>query len=116
MWGSEDDPRPQEDWLSVREVHAAVEEHRTAAYTTVMTVLDRLAAKGVIERSKEGRTNRYRASDSRGAMTAELMRDAMADLVDSDRRSALVAFVGDATDEERTALREALAELDRREG
>nr|NLI50395.1 BlaI/MecI/CopY family transcriptional regulator [Propionibacterium sp.] len=45
--------------LSVREVHEALHYSRTVAYTTVMTVLDRLAKKGVLERRLEGRAWLY---------------------------------------------------------
>ena len=46
---------------TVREVHAAVGSTRPRAYTTIMTILDRLAQKGVVERQKSGRAWVYRA-------------------------------------------------------
>ena len=46
---------------TVREVHAAVASTRPRAYTTIMTILDRLAQKGVVERQKSGRAWVYRA-------------------------------------------------------
>jgi predicted transcriptional regulator len=46
---------------TVREVHAAVASTRPRAYTTIMTILDRLAQKGVVERHKSGRAWVYRA-------------------------------------------------------
>lgn len=45
--------------LSVRDVHAALAD-RDLAYTTVMTVLDRLAKKGICSRELEGRAWLYR--------------------------------------------------------
>ena len=48
----------------------------------------------------------------RGAMTADLMRGALEEFAERDRRGALVAFVGEASTEERAALREALAALE----
>jgi BlaI family penicillinase repressor len=47
---------------SVRDVRAALQE--TVAYTTVMTVLDRLYKKGVLERERAGRAYVYRATAS----------------------------------------------------
>lgn len=41
--------------LSVREVHERLHYSREVAYTTVMTVLDRLAKKEVVERALVGR-------------------------------------------------------------
>ncbi len=45
---------------TVREVHEAVAEYRPRAYTTIMTILDRLARKGVVTRRKIGRAYLYR--------------------------------------------------------
>jgi predicted transcriptional regulator len=46
--------------LSVREVHELLAAQRELAYTTVMTVLDRLAKKGLATRHLEGRAWLYR--------------------------------------------------------
>lgn len=48
--------------LSVREVHESLHYSREVAYTTVMTVLDRLSKKGVVERQLDGRAWLYRAT------------------------------------------------------
>jgi predicted transcriptional regulator len=109
LWSLEDD-----GWSTVREVHSALAEHRDVAYTTVMTVMDRLAKKGLLTQRKEGRAYAYRPAGSRSAMTADLMREALTEFAEQDRRTALVAFVGEADEEERAALREALAELEGR--
>ncbi len=45
---------------SVRDIHGALQPVRPRAYTTIMTILDRLAQKGVVERRKQGRAWRYR--------------------------------------------------------
>jgi predicted transcriptional regulator len=105
-------------WLTVREVHDRLAEQRDIAYTTVMTVLDRMAHKDLVEREREGRAWRYRPAQSRGAMTAEVMRQALGEFAETnkrDREAALVAFVGEASAADRQALREALAALERRE-
>lgn len=98
--------------ITVREVHAVLAESRDVAYTTVMTVMDRLARKGMTVQHKEGRAYRYQAAATRAAMTADLMRGTLDDLGSADRAPALVAFVEDASAEEIAALREALARLD----
>src|SRR5438270_1791552 len=46
---------------TVRDVHAALATTRPRAYTTIMTILDRLAQKGVVERQKTGRAWLYKA-------------------------------------------------------
>jgi predicted transcriptional regulator len=110
LWAPADEP------LTVREVHEALAAGRDLAYTTVMTVLDRMARKDLVEQQRAGRAYRYRALSSRSEMTAELMRDTLGEFAEEDRRAALVAFVDEASDADRRALREALAQLERRGG
>lgn len=103
LWSSRDGST-----LTVRDVHEKVAAQRDVAYTTVMTVMDRLARKDLVIQERDGRAYRYRATSSRGEMTASLMRGALDDIGRSDRAGALVAFVGEASDEELAALRQAL--------
>ena len=83
---------------------------RDLAYTTVMTVLDRLARKNLVVRERDGRAFRYAPRLTRAAMTAELMREAL-EGTRGDREQALVSFVGEASEEDLAALRRALADL-----
>lgn len=100
-------------WTTVREVHARLAADRDIAYTTVMTVMGRLARKGVLTQRRTGRAYSYRAAGSRSELTAEMMRATLSELGDQDRPAALVAFVEEADTEELQALR---AALDRLEG
>ena len=47
---------------TVRQVQQALSSRRPRAYTTIMTILDRMAQKGVVARRKVGRTYVYRAN------------------------------------------------------
>jgi predicted transcriptional regulator len=76
--------------LTVRQVHERV--RRDLAYTTVMTVLDRLAKKGVVLQEKVDRAYRYAPAQTREEMTAGLMLDALR--ATPDRDAALAHFVG----------------------
>lgn len=107
LWAADAD-----QWFTVREVHDSMATSRELAYTTVMTVMDRLARKDLIARERDGRAWRYRARAGRGAMTAELLRETLDDFAEHDRRSALVAFVRESSAEDVAALRQALADLD----
>jgi len=78
--------------LTVRRVHELLGRERDLAYTTVMTVLDRLAKKGVVTRETAGRAYRYAPVQSRAEMTAALMLDALR--TSPDRDAALAHFVG----------------------
>jgi len=47
---------------TVRQIRDQLAERRPRAYTTIMTIMDRLARKGVVERRKFGRAYIYRAN------------------------------------------------------
>jgi predicted transcriptional regulator len=49
---------------TVREIRDQLAARRPRAYTTIMTIMDRLARKGVVERRKVGRAYTYRANVS----------------------------------------------------
>jgi predicted transcriptional regulator len=53
---------------SVKDVRQAVAETHPLAYTTVMTVLDRLARRGLITRAKTGRAFLYAPAVSRDTL------------------------------------------------
>jgi predicted transcriptional regulator len=47
---------------TVRDIHRQLAAARPRAYTTIMTIMDRLAQKGIVTRRKSGRAYRYRAN------------------------------------------------------
>ena len=53
---------------SVKHVREVVAPSRPLAYTTVMTILDRLARRGIVTRTKAGRAFVYAPAVSRDAM------------------------------------------------
>ncbi len=50
---------------NVEEVRGKVTAEKTLAYTTVLTLLERLSKRGAVSRRKEGRGFRYRATADR---------------------------------------------------
>ncbi|WP_052462694.1 BlaI/MecI/CopY family transcriptional regulator [Nigerium massiliense] len=79
---------------SVREVHDELSAHRELAYTTVMTVLDRLAKKGIALRELDGRAWFYRPAMS----CVDLHADEIVALLDScgpDSRAEIWARVSE---------------------
>lgn len=97
--------------LSVREVHERLVQDRDLAYTTVMTVLDRLAKKKVVTRVRDGRAWQYAPASSREEMTAASMRTTLEALDTGDRKSAMMHFLGGASESEIAEIRAALAEV-----
>ncbi|MEV7124826.1 BlaI/MecI/CopY family transcriptional regulator [Streptomyces sp. NPDC093260] len=92
--------------VTVREVLEDLQQERSIAYTTVMTVLDNLHQKGWVRREAEGRAYRYEAVSTRAAYAAALMNDAWSQ--SDNAAAALVAFFGMMSEEQRRALRDAV--------
>jgi len=99
--------------FTARDVSATLPNH---AYTTVLTVLDRLGRKGLVDRIRDGKAHHYRPTGSRESYTAEVMHEALA--TTSDRKAALVYFAQTVSAEELMVLRDALVhrEEPRRKG
>ncbi|RKS71216.1 putative transcriptional regulator [Actinomadura pelletieri DSM 43383] len=98
---------------TARDVSRALAGDRDLAHTTVMTVLDRLAKKGFLERERDGRAWRYRPVASREGYVTELMLGALNET--GDRDAALVHFVRSVSEDEIDVIREALAGLTSKE-
>lgn len=97
---------------TVRQVHEGLAE-RSLAYTTVMTVLQRLSKKGLVSQLRGDRAYRYAAASAREELVAELMFDALNQAPQAGGRvAALVHFVERVDADEADALRQALAALE----
>lgn len=82
---------------------------RGLAYTTWLTVLARLEAKGLVRRSRDERAHSYVAVESREDVVAGLMQQALGQT--DDREAALQRFVRSVSIDEAEALRRALDDL-----
>ena len=91
--------------MTVRQVAEHFPDH---AYTTVLTILDRLEHKGMVRRIRGGRAHRYVATASREAYAATLMREALGSAPDPD--AVLVHFAESVSPEEAELLRQILNE------
>lgn len=110
LWES---PTPQ----TVRQVHAALSRDRSLAYTTVMTVLQRLARKNLVTQIRDDRAHKYVPTHPREDLVASLMVDALSEAAaPGSRHAALVSFVGRVGADEAAALRSALDELEAARG
>lgn len=99
--------------LTVRQVHEVLAAERDLAYTTVMTVLQRLARKNLVSQIRDDRAHQYVPVHGPDELIAGLMVDALDQAVGSvDRQAALVHFVERVGADEAEALRRALAELE----
>ncbi len=106
LWDREDAGRGA---ATARDVSRALAGDRDLAHTTVMTVLDRLAKKGFLRRSRDGRAWRYSPAASREGYVTELMLGALNET--GDRDAALAHFVRSVSRDEMDVIRQALADL-----
>ncbi len=97
---------------TVRDVLEQLQQERTIAYTTVMTVMDNLHRKGWLLRELDGRAWRYRPAADRDEYTATLLAEVLAST--DDQEGALLRFVDRMSDSEATALRAALRRVRRK--
>ncbi|GAB1818221.1 BlaI/MecI/CopY family transcriptional regulator [Herbidospora sp. RD11066] len=90
----------------VREVLDDLRREREIAYTTVMTVMDKLHTKGLLRRRLDGRAYVYEAVTSKEAYTADLMRESLAG--SGNQAATFVHFLERLTPEEAAAMEAAL--------
>lgn len=76
---------------SVRDVFESMARHREIAYTTVLTVLDNLHKKGLVQRVKVSRAWQYSPRISRDEYTSGVLSDAVAGA--PNRGSAILRLV-----------------------
>ncbi len=74
---------------SVKAVREVVARSRPLAYTTIMTVLDRLVRKGMITRRKVGRAFLYSAKASRDAMRRTALRELLEGFFDGSEEQLI---------------------------
>ena len=75
---------------NVREVREIVAQARPLAYTTIMTVLDRLVRKGKITRRKVGRAFVYSPQASRDSMRRAAIRELLDGFFDGSEEQLMV--------------------------
>ena len=89
--------------LSGREVADRIPDR---AYTTILTILERLRRKKLVKRSTDGRVHTFSAAATRESYTASLMLEPLGSA--QDRNAVLVRFAKTVSPEEAKVLREAL--------
>src|SRR5881227_1857070 len=96
---------------NVKDVQKIVTETRPLAYTTIMTVLERLLRKGKLTRRKAGRAFIYSPTSARDEMRKHAIRELLDSLFDGSEEQ-LLQFLGKTT--EKSAAAAAGAEGDTR--
>jgi predicted transcriptional regulator len=78
------------------------------AYTTVVTILSRLHAKGMLSRYKDGRVHRYAPVADQPGLAARRMARVLDE--EADREAVLARFVSSLSDHDEELLRKMLAD------
>ena len=94
--------------LTPGQVQEVLSADRSLAYTTVMTVMDKLHRKGWLTREREGRAYLYQPSASRETYAAQLMSQAFTQA--GDATATLIRFIEAMSPDEAAALDRALSE------
>jgi predicted transcriptional regulator len=92
-----------EGGLTVRDIATTFPQY---AYTTVLTVCDRLLAKAMVTRELEGRAHRFYPAASHEQYIADLMKAALGS--SGNRSAALMHFVHSMDADDRSLIRKAL--------
>jgi len=92
---------------TVRDVYEDLRETRRVAYTTVMTMLNVLEAKGYVTKETSARAFRYRATQAEHAVVTSMVREFVNRVFDGASRPLLVHLSKDRklTARERQQLR-----------
>jgi predicted transcriptional regulator len=99
---------------TVRDVHEVLAKESGLAYTTVMTVMDRLWRKGQLNRRRRGRAYEYVAAHTEAEYIAASMHDVLRRT--RDQRAALAHFVLGIRKEDEAELLRLAREAARRRG
>lgn len=101
--------------MSVEEVRQRLPGSRDSAYTTVQTVLNRLAERGLVERDTKLRAIRYGPAFSESDQLSMTLRESLDGASEQARRTALANLVGDLSPEEFERVEQIADQLRRNE-
>ena len=100
--------------FTVRDVFERMERERDLAYTTVMTVVDRLAKKGLLSQERAGKTYIYRALVGRESFMSTVVQQLFQSLPPDFRESALSCVLESAGETDPDELDRLQAMIDAR--
>lgn len=97
---------------TVRDVYEALREHRTIAYTTVMTMLNVLETKGHLKKTAADRANVYQPTRPQQMVLRSMVREFVNRVFDGSARPLLVHLLEEPglTERERRELQRLLEE------
>lgn len=101
---------------TVERVRGALPARYRGAYTTVQTVLNRLAERGLVSRDRAGKTIEYRPSITEAQYLARSIEQALAGASNEARHAALADVIGGLEPGELSDIQRRAKAIDRRRG
>jgi len=101
---------------TVRQVMTELNKQRRRAYTTIMTLMNSMADKGILAQKQQGRAFVYEAKINQGKLQTRMLNDLIGKVFDGSA-SALVNKIlseGQADEDELEEIRQAIEEYKRR--
>lgn len=86
---------------TVEQVRTALPRAHRSAYTTIQTVLNRLAERGLLTRERQGKAIIYTTKVGEADYYSNSLRQTLSKASDSARRAALAQLVGDMGEDAR---------------
>lgn len=99
---------------TVEQVRTALPARYRGAYTTVQTVLNRLAERGLLARSSRGNAIVYTPRLSEAGYVSRSIEETLASASTHARQAAIAQLIGDLDRDEITALRRRGRDLERK--
>jgi predicted transcriptional regulator len=99
---------------TVDQVREALPEGDRSAYTTIQTVMNRLADRGLLDRRRSGKSIEYSPRVSETEYVSGYIRDALADASSEARQAAIVEIIGGLDDAELGGLQRRVRQIARR--
>lgn len=82
---------------TVRAIRELMPDGKTRAYTTVLTLVQIMEKKGLVDHTSQGQTHVYRPLVARRQVLRPLMRDLLREVFRGRRAEAVQCLLGDAT-------------------
>lgn len=102
------------DRATVEQVRTALPKRHRGAYTTIQTVLNRLAERGLVQRRRDGRLIVYSPRLDEAAYLSRSLSRTLAGASSEARRAALANLVGELDPSELGEIRTLAREINRR--
>jgi predicted transcriptional regulator len=99
---------------TVDQVREALPEAERSAYTTIQTVMNRLAERGLLTRRRSGKSYEYKPRVSEAEYLSDYIREALAGASSDARQAAIIKIIGAHDDDELDGLEQRVGEISRR--